>query len=75
MSNKDLNTILKSLRRNGDKRLPTKKNEMLRTYEEWKERKPLEFDSDGESLSGSDSENDIDDANINISDHLNIESV
>ena len=32
MSNKDLNTILKSLRRNGDKRLPTKKNEMLRTY-------------------------------------------
>ena len=39
---------------------------MLRTYEEWKERKPLEFDSDDESLSGSDSENDIDDANINI---------
>ena len=49
MRNKDLNNILKSHRRDGDKRLPTKKNEMLRTYEEWKERKPLEFDSNNES--------------------------
>ena len=48
---------------------------MLRTFEEWKERKPLEFDSNNKSLSGSDSEIDIDDANINISDHLNIGSV
>ena len=75
MSNKDLSTILKSLRRDGDKRLPTKKNEMLRTYEEWKERKPLEFDSDNESLSGTDSEIEIDDTNVDISDRLNIESV
>lgn len=55
MSNKNLSTILKSLRHDRDKRLPTKKNEMLRTYEDWYERRPLEFDSNDESVSGSDS--------------------
>ena len=73
MSNRDLSTILKSLRHNGDKRLPTKKIEMLHTFEEWKERKPLEFDSDNESLSGSYSEIFIDDANNH--ERLNIQTV
>lgn len=43
-SNKQLNTILKSLKRNGDKRLPTKKNEMIVLYHKWKERTPPVFD-------------------------------
>jgi len=51
MSNKDLSIVLKSLKRNGDKMIPTKKNEMISTYEEWKERKPLEFDTDDEFVS------------------------
>ena len=33
MSNKDLSIILKSLKRNGDKQLPTKKQEMIALYE------------------------------------------
>jgi len=73
MSNKDLSTVLKSLKRNGDKRIPTKKMEMIRTYEEWKERKPLEFDTDDEFVSVSDSEIGIGDATNN--EPLNIESV
>ena len=75
MSNRDLSTILKSLRRNGDKRLPAKKVEMLRTFEEWKERKPLEFDSDNDSLSGSDSEIEIDTDDADNQERLNIQSV
>ena len=59
MSNKDLSKVLKFPKHNGDTRIPTKKNEMIRTYEEWKERKPLEFDTDDEFVSVSDSKIEI----------------
>ena len=45
MSIKELRTILKSLKRNGDKALPTKKAEMLKQYEAWKEREPLSLEN------------------------------
>ena len=44
MSNKDLSIVLKSLKQNGDKRLPTKKIDMMKLYQEWKDRPPLVFD-------------------------------
>ena len=44
MSNKDLSIILKSLKQNGDKRLPTKKMSMMKLYEEWKDRLPFVFE-------------------------------
>ena len=78
MSNKELTTILKSLKRNGDKRLPTKKNEMLKTYEEWKDRPPLEFhyevqDADTERTeTDNDCSNDDDDDDDDVD---NFESV
>ena len=41
LSNKELNTILKSLRRKDDKGpLPTKKADMVELFEQWKERPP-----------------------------------
>ena len=46
MSIKDLRTILKPLKRNGDKALPTKKSDMLVKYDERKDREPLSFEYD-----------------------------
>ena len=46
ISIKDLRTILKSLKRNGDKALPTKKAKMLELYEAWKDRGPPSFEYD-----------------------------
>ena len=46
MSNKDLQTILKSIKQNRDKDLPTKKAKMLEPYEAWKDRGPPSFESD-----------------------------
>ena len=46
-SNKDLKIILKSLKRKGDTALPTKKNEMVQLYHEWKGREPIKFDLSG----------------------------
>ena len=41
LTNKELNTILKSLRRKDDKGpLPTKKADMIELFEKWKERPP-----------------------------------
>ena len=51
MSNKELNIILKSLKRNGDTRIPAKKTEMIRLYEEWKGRAPLVFDHHEDEVS------------------------
>ena len=44
LSNKDLNMILRSLKRKEDKKLPTKKKEMIQLYNEWKGRKERQFD-------------------------------
>ena len=44
LSNKDLNVILRSLKRKEDKKLPTKKKEMIQLYNEWKDRKERQFD-------------------------------
>ena len=44
LSNKDLNVILRSLKRKEDKKLPTKKKEMIQLYNEWKDRKERRFD-------------------------------
>ena len=46
MNIKDLRTILKSLKQNGDKALPTKKAKMLELYEAWKDRGPPSFEYD-----------------------------
>ena len=43
LSNEKLKLILKSLKRNGDPALPTKKKDMLELYKEWKLRKPRKF--------------------------------
>ena len=43
LSNDKLKVILKSLKRNGDPALPTKKKDMLDLYNKWKDRKPQEF--------------------------------
>ena len=40
---KDIRTILKPLKRNGNKALPTKKAQMLQLYEAWKDRSPPLF--------------------------------
>ena len=44
LSNKDLNVILRSLKRKEDKKLPTKKKEMIQLYNEWKDCKQRQFD-------------------------------
>ena len=65
MSNKDLSIILKSLKRNGDKRLPTKKQEMIVFYKKWKTREPLVFEYDAAPVDDndeSDPENEYEDA-------------
>ena len=61
MSIRDLRTILKSLKRKGDKALPTKKSEMLILYDQWKDRKPLTFEYDHGLVAET---NDDDDDNI-----------
>ena len=43
LSNDELKVLLKSLKRNGDPALPTKKKDMLDLYNKWKDRKPREF--------------------------------
>ena len=58
MSNKELSIILKSLKRNGDTRIPTKKTDMIQLYEEWKGRPPLVFDHHKESNDIIDNNND-----------------
>ena len=76
MNNKELSVILKSLKRNGDKRLPTKKNEMLQTYHEWKDHEPLQFHYEvDETINTGDNEVIRNDDDINNDNHLNIESV
>ena len=74
MSIKELRTILKSLKRNGDKALPTKKAEMIKLYEAWKEREPRSFEYDASLIDeiANDNVNDTDDEN---NDFNNIESV
>ena len=41
---KELTTIIKPYKRNGDKALPKKKEELVKLYNEWKNRPPREFD-------------------------------
>ena len=41
--NKDLNIMMRYLRRDEDKKLLTKKNEMMKLYNSWKDREPLSF--------------------------------
>ena len=43
-NHKELMTILKSFKRAGDNALPTKKNDLIKLYHEWKDRPPLMFD-------------------------------
>ena len=45
LSNKDLNVILRSLKRKEDKnKLPTKKQMMIELYYQWKDCEPIKFD-------------------------------
>ena len=41
---KELTTIIKPYKRNGDKALPKKKEQIIKLYDEWKNRPPREFD-------------------------------
>ena len=43
LPNDKLKGILKSLKRNGDPALPTKKKDILELYNKWKARKPRKF--------------------------------
>jgi len=72
MSIKDLRTILKSLKRNGDKALPTKKAQMLELYEAWKDREPPLFVCNRSLIDGIVNDDENDNNNNNIE---NIESV
>ena len=49
-SNKDLSIILRSLKRYGDNKIPTKKSEMIQLFNEWKNREPLVFQNDDDSI-------------------------
>ena len=66
LSNKDLTAILRSLKRKDDKKLPTKKQEMILLYHQWKDREPMQFDyssvigSNVTSTKGVNEENNID---------------
>ena len=44
MSVKDITTILKSLKRKGDKAFPSKKKDKIQLYHQWKNRPPMTFD-------------------------------
>ena len=59
LNNKELNTLLKSLRRKGDSSLPTRKNDMIMTYNNWKNREPLTFDYEN-TIEHADEKNDVD---------------
>jgi len=72
MSIKDLRTILKSFKRNGDKALPTKKSEMLELYEAWKDREPPLFEYNRSLIDGIVNDDDNNNGDNNIE---NIESV
>ena len=72
MSIKDLRTILKSLKRNGDKALPTKKAQMLELYQDWKDREPPSFEYNCSLIDGIVNDNENDNNNNDIE---NIESV
>ena len=43
LSNKDLSVILKSLKIKSDKKLPTRKKDMIELYHKWKDRPPRQF--------------------------------
>lgn len=49
LSNKELNIVLRSLKRDGDKKIPTRKSEMVELYQQWCDRQPLEFPADDAS--------------------------
>ena len=49
-SNKDLSIILRSLKRDGDNKIPSKKSEMIQLFNEWKNREPLVFQNDDDSI-------------------------
>ena len=68
-SNDKLKVILKSLKRNGDPALPTKKKDMLELYNKWKDRKPREFLYPVSEVQADDNNEDpnYDDEELNIS--------
>ena len=62
---KELTTIIKPYKRNGDKALPKKKDQIIKLYDEWKNRPPREFDYSAvnEFFASMTERNDTDDAN------------
>ena len=62
---KELTTIIKPYKRNGDKALPKKKDDIIKLYDEWKNRPPREFDYSAvnEFFASMTECNDTDDAN------------
>ena len=59
LSNKDLSTILKSLKTKDDKKLPTRKKDMIELYHKWKDRPPRQFNLGDVNVSI-----EVDDSNI-----------
>ena len=57
LSNQDLNVILKSLKQKDDKKLPTKKKDMIEIYHKWKHHDPRKFDYCGICLTTVDTGN------------------
>ena len=49
LSNKELNIVLRSLKRDGDNKIPTRKSEMIELYQQWRDRQPLDFLADDAS--------------------------
>jgi len=49
LSNKELNIVLRSLKRDGDNKIPTRKSEMKKLYQQWRDRQPLDFPADDAS--------------------------
>ena len=73
LSNEDLNVILRSLKRKDDKKLSTKKQEMIQLYHEWKDRKERQFNySGGIDMNVTGTVNQVNDVDVNDNDVVEI---
>ena len=76
LTNKELNTIIKSLKRKDDKgALPTKKSEMLDLFNRWKERPPPVFEynsSESSQLMDDAKHSDNEDGHLEITRNANV---
>ena len=62
---KELTTIIKSYKRNGDAALPKKKKDLIELYHEWKSRPPRHFDYSSVDEFFSSTEQNRNDSNVN----------